>query len=196
MCPEHQIFRGYSHIPIPDEVPTGTEPSPSPQLHRVKFLQENLRSFIGILSGSTNLLLFAQRVFISREFREFQQWDLVLEDTNSPWDWDHIYPSAYCQRNVNPKYRAWHNTIGNKRAEELSHNRGNGSSLPKDKLADLETRKDGFISEDEWEMIQLVDADITNSATATILCRIILTRMARIYGEWHTTFGIGDLIKE
>jgi len=44
-------------------------------------------------------------------------------------------------------------------------------------------------------MIQEVDANITDNSTATTLCRIILTRMAKIYEEWHTIFGIGELNK-
>jgi hypothetical protein len=141
------------------------------------------------------LLLFAQRGFIGREFQGFSQWDLVLDDTNCPWDWDHIYPSAHRKWYVDAKYRDWHDTIGNKRAEGLSSNRGNGANSPKEKLANPETRKDGFITEDIWSMIQGVDANITDNSTATKLCRIILTRMTEIYEDWHTIFGIGDLNK-
>jgi hypothetical protein len=193
-CPKHPIFSGYSHIPKPDEVPSKVESVKPPDLLRERLLQENLRSFIGTLCWSTKLLLFAQRDFLDREFQWFQQWDLVLEDTNSPWDWDHIYPSACGLHNVYPKYREWHDTIGNKRAEELSHNRGNGSCRPKDKLADLETRRESVISEEVWEMIQGVDENIKDPITANTVCRIILRRMAGIYGKWYTTLGIGLLL--
>jgi len=193
-CPKHPIFSGYSHIPMLEERSPETEPGTTPQSPRERLLQENLRNFIGVLRDSMHLLLFAQRDFIGKEFQEFQQWDLVLEDTNCPWDWDHIYPSAYYQHDVYPKYRDWHNTIGNKRAEGLSSNRGHGASLPKDKLTDPKTRKDSFISEDEWEEIQLVGRDITDPDKANFLCHLILMRMARIYGEWHTTLGIAQLM--
>lgn len=195
MCPKHPIFSGYSHISIPDEAPPDVEPNTPPHLLRENVLQENLRRFIKILSGSTHLLLFAQRVFIEREFRDFQQWDIVLEDTTSPWDWDHIYPSAHRKRYVDSRYRDWHNTIGNKRAEELSRNRRNGSSDPNNKLGEEKTREDSFISEEVWEMIQGVSPNITDPATANTLCEIILRRMVEIYREWHTTLGIGQLME-
>jgi hypothetical protein len=199
-CSENPIFDGYSRTTMPDEGPSTAEPD-TPSLHverenlRKKFVQENLRNFIGVLRGNTHLLLFAQRNFIVDQFQDFQQWDLVLDDTNTPWDWDHIYPSAYWRHDVDPKYRQWHNTIGNKRAEALSLNRKHGDAEPKIKLADLQTRKDSFISDDVWQLIQTApQSSIKDSVTAKILCRIILRRMAQLYGEWYATLGIGQLM--
>ncbi len=192
-CPKHKIYSGYEHLDIPEE--TQPEDGEATKVLRETAARTNLRSFIGMLRGSLSLLLFSQRNFITREFKDFQQWDVALEDTNRPWDWDHIYPSSHRKWHVSVKYREWHNTIGNKRAEELSHNRGNGSSLPCDKLQDGATRSDSFIPDDIWLMMCSVSdsQNIKDAATAEAICRIILHRMVCIYNEWYKTFEIGHL---
>lgn len=189
-CSAHPIFAGYSHIQVANSDASSTAETMRPPVSREKLLQDNLRNFVGILSGNTNLLLFAQRDFIRHKFHEFQQWDVVLNDTNCPWDWDHIFPSAYCRKGVPRKYRDWHNSIGNKRAEELSSNRSNRAAVPKDKLADPNTRRDSFISDSTWALIECTDPLIRDVVRANDLCRIILTRLAEIYAEWYVTFEI------
>jgi len=194
-CPYHAVFDGYTRLPNPEIMPVAKHPDEQTSTPRQLVLQANLREFVGMLSSNYNMLLFAQREFITRAFGEFQQWDVVLDDTNAPWDWDHIYPSASGRHNVYPTYRAWHDKIGNKRVEELSSNRSNGDSAPKVKLADEKTRKDSFISEEIWGLIQQVSPSIKDEANARLLCRINVRRMAEIYAEWHNVLHIGDLVK-
>ena len=87
-------------------------------------------------------------------------------------------------------YNDWHNTIGNFRAEKLSENRSNRHDLPDVKLKDDKDRKNSFISDPLWSMIQKAEFDYKKKASANQLCQIILTRMVNIYREWYSTFGI------
>jgi len=71
----------------------------------------------------------------------------TLEDTSSPWDWDHIFPSEwiYRLRYINPNTRHWNNCIGNLRAVSLEINRGQGNRIsPKDRLSDKDVREKKF----------------------------------------------------
>lgn len=50
--------------------------------------------FIGQIKDNKSLILFAQRDYINSEFTDYNQMD-TLDDTNAPWDWDHIYPNSW-----------------------------------------------------------------------------------------------------
>jgi hypothetical protein len=79
-------------------------------------------SFRNRLFGNKSLILFAQRKYINDKFGDFNQMD-TLEDTNTPWDWDHIYPSSWVvgKHNIDGRIRRWNNSIGNLRAMALSN---------------------------------------------------------------------------
>ena len=184
-CPKHPIYNNYKHIPIAEEKSSDVE----------LISQESVRRFINNLSKCLNALLFAQREFIEEKFKNFQQWDLVLKDIDSPWDVDHIYPSSYRKWYVSEKYRDWNNTIGNKRIEELSRNRSDGDTHPIVKLAQENTRGDSFVLPDVWEMMQPTSTNISDNTNADAICSIILRRTAEIYRKWYTTLQINQLMR-
>ncbi|MGC8561469.1 MAG: hypothetical protein ACP5O1_12435 [Phycisphaerae bacterium] len=196
VCPKHEVFSGYSYLPMPTEVAADGVSTQADVQTREQSARRNLISLIGKLCGNKELVMFAQRSFITREFKNYQQWDLVLEDTDCPWDWDHIYPTAYCRRRVYPMYREWHNSVGNLRAEKLSANRAYGAAMPAEKLKNEAKRLDSFVPEDIWEMMteDKEPVNIVKPEPAKKLSRIILTRMVRIYKEWYTTFAIDQIM--
>ena len=53
-----------------------------------------------LLSSNTNrnksFILLAQREYIQREFSDYNQLE-DLQDTNTPWDWDHIFPRSWAR---------------------------------------------------------------------------------------------------
>lgn len=109
--------------------------------------------FINSVQYNRLLVLIAQSSYIRDEFPEFNELER-LEDTNTPWDWDHIYPSewVYGQRKIHELTRKWNNTIGNLRAMSLSDNRSESNKLsPSDRLKDVSTHKNYFIEEGDLE---------------------------------------------
>ena len=109
--------------------------------------------FINSVQYNRLLILIAQSSYIRDEFPEFNELER-LEDTNTPWDWDHIYPSewVYGQRKIHELTRKWNNTIGNLRAMSLSDNRSESNKLsPSDRLKDVSTHKNYFIEEGDLE---------------------------------------------
>jgi hypothetical protein len=163
-------------------------------------LEGNFKAFLAKLWSSRSMLLYAQRNYLRRYFQSFGQWELTLKDTNCPWDWDHIYPSAYYRRNPDRVYKDWHHTIGNLRALALSDNRSDKDDWPGKKLNNPSIRKHSFISEALWrDRIEGLEArgDATqHSSTASVMSVIILTRMVDIYEEWHGQLRIGHLMDE
>lgn len=171
---------------------------------REQRLWANLMSFTNQLWKCRTMLLYAQRDYIRKRFVSFGQWELTLKDTNCPWDWDHIYPSASGLHNVDKVYRDWHNTIGNLRAEGLSENRRDGCNTPTEKLA-LEDAdgtpgwQNSFIRSDIWDVMQSLKYQhnaIKNRALAREICGVVLKRMVSIYEEWHGQLRIAPLMDE
>ena len=84
-----------------------------------------------LLSSNTNrnksLILLAQREYIQREFSDFNQLE-DLQDTNTPWDWDHIFPRSWAW-NGSSLVREWLNRIGNFRAMSLTDNRHENNNI-------------------------------------------------------------------
>lgn len=166
----------------------------------------NLMALLNRLWGRRAMLLYAQRKFIRTQFKEFGQWELTLQDSNCPWDWDHIYPSAYRRWDVNEVYKDWHDTIGNFRAVGLSENRSDGCNWPTQKLADEVSRFSGngdstpsFITHAIWEEMKTIPHNhsaIKDDGTALRMCSIVLKRMISIYAEWHKELRIAHLMED
>lgn len=191
----HEFWNAYSLIPeIEDE---------ADDLHKQR-LEGNFNSFLSRLRGCKSMLLYVQRAYLRKRFESFGQWEVTLKETNCPWDWDHIYPSASGLHNVDDVYKNWHNTIGNLRAEGLSENRRDGCNTPTEKLA-LEDSdgtpgwKNSAIYEDIWEKMQSMEYRhnaIKETSLARSICGIVLKRMVSIYAEWHGQLLIGPLMDE
>jgi hypothetical protein len=92
------------------------------------------------------LVLYAQRGWLNAWFSDFDPARRdQLEDTDRPWDMDHIHASNYVKniKRPQPHLRVlrdeWHGCIGNLRAWPLELNRGDGDASPTAKLAYPET---------------------------------------------------------
>lgn len=168
--------------------------------------ENNLRMFLDRLHPARQMLLYAQASLLQRSFKDFGQWEVTLKDTNCPWDWDHIYPSAYYRKSVDPVYKDWHNTIGNLRAVGLSENRGDGSDWPSHKLAGATAeegqriRADSFIPDFLWETrikkLSYRGDMLRDPTTAQTMSEFVLERLVEIYRHWHDTLQIGALMEE
>ena len=84
------------------------------------------------------LVLYGQRQAISKWYQEFDPTSPAqLQDTEQPWDLDHIHPQSYVQSrgNIPPIIRAWHSTIGNLRAWPAEINRSQHDLDPERKIS-------------------------------------------------------------
>lgn len=155
------------------------------------------RNFLWKLLGSRDksLILLAQRDYINRTFEDFNQLD-DLEDTNTPWDWDHIYPNSwvYGQWYIDPRTRTWENRIGNFRAMSLTDNRSENNNLSPAERFD-KTNEDFFICENDLEYWKRLDAkhkNIKNDDEEYVKfhAKAIITRSVNIYKNFLKMFGL------
>ena len=152
--------------------------------------------FIDMLRKCKPLVLFAQRKYINERFPDFNQME-TIEDTNVPWDWDHIYPESwvYNMKYVNTKIRDWNYSIGNLRALSLDENRSENNKLsPHERLQEEELRKQSFVKENDWEFWEKIKERIYDDEKVIFHSRAIINRMVNIYKEWYNTFNVRELL--
>jgi len=158
-------------------------------------------NFMNKLFWCKPLVLFAQRKYINDSFGEFNQME-TLEDTNTPWDWDHIFPSEwiYGLRYIDPITRHWNNCIGNLRAESLEINRRESNRVsPSIRLLNeeknLDAREQSFIKDNDWEHWSKIRDRINEDNREMIQAHLsaIVHRLCNIYEEWYETLDIGQL---
>ena len=152
--------------------------------------------FIERIKNKKQLILFAQRDYINSTFGDYNQMDDIIEDTNVPWDWDHIYPSEwvykkwYCHASI----RDWHHTNGNLRAISLEHNRSRGNRQSPNEILDEKERKNSYILHNDWEFWKKIGDRIWDDKIENHF-RAITTRMISIYEKFWDDLKINELIK-
>ena len=160
-------------------------------------------SFMTKLFWNKSLVLFAQRKYINKNFGDFNQME-NLEDTNTPWDWDHIYPDSwvYYQQNISQVTRHWNRSIGNLRALSLEENRSENNRLsPSERLfykndegKEVDNRLESFVLND-WEYWSKISSRINERDNEMIKNHLsaIVNRLCNIYEEWYSTLHIDEL---
>ena len=157
-------------------------------------IDEFFTEFVGKIRHNRPLILLAQRDYINATFGDYNQMD-DIEDTNVPWDWDHIYPSEWVYRKqyCNQGIKDWNNTNGNFRALALEQNRSEGNiESPKSRLTQEEKRELSFVNED-WFYWQKVENRIWDDNIEDHF-QGITSRMINIYEKFWNDFKIGELI--
>lgn len=164
------------------------------QMHDQSVLNEYFWKFINKICYNRQLILFAQRDYINSTFGDYNQMD-DLEDTNAPWDWDHIYPSEWVYRKVycNQSVKDWNNTNGNLRAISLEQNRSESNiTSPKMGLVDESIRDYSFVK-DDWNYWQHLEKRVWDDKVENHY-RAITTRMINIYEKFWIDLKIDELI--
>ena len=140
------------------------------------------------------LILLAQREYINRTFKDYNQVE-DLEDTERPWDWDHIYPESwvYYQREIDDRTRYWESKIGNFRAMSLTDNRSeNNNHSPAERFAAKDD--DYFIRENDlvyWKQLTADHKYIKNSDPKFVMihAKAIIIRSVNIYRIIYNMFA-------
>jgi hypothetical protein len=178
--------------------------------------------FANVLSSKRELVLYAQREYLMHWFPNHDPSSLdQLEDTDRPWDMDHIHPQNYIygKRYIPQIIREWHGTIGNMRAWPMEVNRADGEAPPRRKLTEPgemgdryglatgeQVRNASFVG-NEWPQWEASTPD-GNGFHANYLakpeeypsCRgalitAITSRWVALYRHWYETLLIGDLFR-
>jgi hypothetical protein len=108
-------------------------------------------SFFKMMLKNNDLVLFAQRNFLSDVFRDIEY---DADDTNLPFDWDHIAPQNLLTRSnkINKHVKRIYSTIGNYRAWPFGLNRMDRDKAPSIKLRPVEKLKYEFKEHEDARM--------------------------------------------
>lgn len=157
----------------------------------------SFRELINSIYWNKSLLIFAQRNYIVEKFKDYNQFENI-EDTNRPWDWDHIYPASWInnKEKIAQIVKNWKECIGNYRALSFDDNRSESNNVsPKERFSKDNNRADSFINDDDfiyWNQIdgnyyRLKGDNLSNDKIRNFLSAIIF-RMCNIYEEWYINY--------
>ncbi|MCX6627629.1 MAG: DUF262 domain-containing protein [Candidatus Solibacter sp.] len=184
--------------------------------------EEAWNIFIDKLSEKRQLLYYAQRSWIVKWFPDFDPASLDgLEDTNSPWDIDHIHARRYIENrwSIPQVLKVWHGTIGNLRVWPLEANRADQAISPAMKLKRVwpeenkyqittpeAVREASFISDAQYALwVESVPEDgpqqyLSNNGQEEYhehrinLLKAIVCRVEALYQHWYDELRIGRLL--
>jgi hypothetical protein len=170
------------------------------------------------------LVLYAQKDWLGKWFQNFDPSRLdQVEDTDRPWDMDHIHAENYVKGVRNPCahfrliQKEWHGCIGNLRAWPLELNRADGDASPAVKLSldrapELVARHSRFHIQstadlrgasaigtlDDWQRATPAAPFPVNylrapSACHPALLRAIVNRWIALYRGWYRDLDVGKL---
>jgi hypothetical protein len=108
-------------------------------------------------------LILAQDSYFNSQFEDYMAFD-DIEDTNRPWDWDHIYPNSWVYNKTGISRLVKHivNTNGNFRALSFNENRSQSNhQSPHIRFSDnRNAQKKSFIKENDLEhWMKLTNSD-------------------------------------
>jgi hypothetical protein len=165
---------------------------------------ENLHTAVELWKGiseriywNRTFLIFAQRNYFINQFGTFMEFD-GIEDTNRPWDWDHIYPNSWVSSKpgVSILVRRMVNSNGNFRALSYNENRSqsNHQSPSIRFLGKDEVMKNSFILENDMPFwLNLTNSDTrlleNNSEKINAFVYACFHRMINIYSDWYNSIG-------
>lgn len=164
-----------------------------------------------------DLVLYAQRDF---HFKIFKQKQFHLDDTNVPFDWDHIYPNSLIKKKNTPRLiKEFYSTNGNFRAWPYELNRMDSDSVPAIKFNPLientDLKKSWKIFSDkhtdlnvdfncmsanllEWSVCKpdwlQSKVDDIKKGNAKEVFKLILERNIDLIENWYTALDIEKLI--
>jgi hypothetical protein len=180
------------------------------------YINEEYAPFIYNMLYNRDLLLYVQRQALHIWFADIDY--SLLEDSNLPYDWDHIFPQKWVhnKRGIKNELRQWYNTIGNFRAWPYSLNRSDQANGLDEKLyieneeafaedickpVGLKRNAAKFTADIlcKWsacgsEWMELGYSSMKNEEVAKEAIKFIRARVVSIYQEWYKNLRISELI--
>ena len=147
-------------------------------------------NFFKKLAFEKDLLLFCQRKFLYKYFDEKM---FMLDDTNMPFDYDHLFPQSYIKRKkgIRKTLKDWYNSIGNLRAWPYEMNKGDSDRPPYEKLKDKNVLRMSCCS-NEWKN-NTIDSSNTKSKWIEVY-KLIMKRNLNLCKTWYDEFLIDNLL--
>lgn len=150
-------------------------------------------NFLNQIAWNRNFLIITQRNYFIKEFKDYMEFD-GIEDTNRPWDWDHIYPISwvYNQHKISNIVKWLVGTIGNFRALSFNENRTESNKLSPQKRfeKDVSARQNSLIKENDLEhWLELTNNDNRlielRSSKVDSFVKAVFFRLSNIYTDFY-----------
>jgi hypothetical protein len=140
-------------------------------------------------------LIASQASYFNQQFKDYLEFE-GIEDTNRPWDWDHIYPHSwvYNRKNISIKIRWIVNLNGNFRALSYDENRSESNTFsPSQRLEDHKHRSNAFVFSEEgnnflndWQFWKQINDNYNeNKNNVELLTNAMFYRIVNIYKNWY-----------
>ncbi|MEA3415457.1 MAG: hypothetical protein U9R02_04760, partial [Thermodesulfobacteriota bacterium] len=163
-------------------------------------INNEVYSFIGKIFWNKDLLTYSQRNYLSKEYENKY---FMLDDTNVPFDWDHIFPHDFIRnkRGITQSLKDWYHSNGNFWACPYEFNRGAHDDPPCEKFKDKgwldeNCLKAASIDKEALENCnKIIDKDSLKENWKTVY-EFILNRNLNLCEEWYDQFEIDKLIPE
>jgi hypothetical protein len=144
------------------------------------------------LFRNKHCLIIAQREYFEREFGEYMEFE-GIEDTNRPWDWDHIYPNSwvYKKHKISSLVKNLVSTTGNYRALSFNENRGqNNHHSPQSRFHNnVKAQEDSFVKSsdlDHWLELSNEDSRLVDLEKIGHFVKAVFNRVNNIYSECYS----------
>ncbi|MDR1166250.1 MAG: DUF262 domain-containing protein [Deltaproteobacteria bacterium] len=174
---------------------------------REAFQREAWKKFWKTATKERGLILFAQRAFTRASFPRYEpESPDQLEDSDRPYDWDHILPLSLCAANhCRGIWKYWGQSVGNLRAWPRALNRADRDSPPAVKLRGNFKRdvlEDSFIAEgaelDAWMALGEDGGAIRKSLSdwrdagtvGPAALKAITERLLALYQNWRDALDV------
>ncbi|AWH72622.1 hypothetical protein DCS32_00065 [Dokdonia sp. Dokd-P16] len=150
------------------------------------------RSLCHFVFWNKQFLTVVQREYFNNEFDEFMAFE-GIEDTNKPWDWDHIYPNSWIYRKtkISVLVKWLINSNGNFRALSFNENRSQSNNQsPEMRFRDnTQAQKDSFICDNDmtyWMALTNADSRLKEGEPkVNDFVNAVLTRIDNIYKDTY-----------
>jgi hypothetical protein len=139
-----------------------------------------------------DFLIISQREYFNDQFGEYMAFE-GIEDTNKPWDWDHIYPNSwvYSKRYISVLVKWLVNTNGNYRALSFNENRSQSNNeSPEFRFRNKpKIQSNSFINENDLtHWLELTNNDYRlkeENPKVNDFVNAVLTRIDNIYRDTY-----------
>lgn len=141
-----------------------------------------------------SFLVYAQKEYFDHKFPKAE---MYLDDTNVPFDWDHISPQALINKTgTYQSLKDWYSSNGNFRALSYSENRSKSDNSPADSL-DPQTSWIHFRCKyKDWKHHDFERKDMKNTECQKMIFKLIMERNLDLYTNWLEELEISELLKD
>ena len=161
-------------------------------------VDDKLRPFFDKMFWNKDLLLYAQRGYLASEFGDENMFK--LDDTNVPFDWDHIFPHDYIKRKrgIPQSLKDWYHSNGNFWACPYEFNRSVQDDAPSQKFSCEDSNnklKNAFMKDEYKKFFTGIESkdSLLYSDNWKKAYKFIMLRNFEILKEWYSKLNIDDL---